>query len=163
MEPMPPALAGRFFTTGPPGKPFRSFLMRTLMCYWPLRAAWTWKTSVSMTAFMGTRNCPCLFFEDLQVGEMWPANANSESWHLEDCLPLPVLWGPSSRRDVTCQRKFWVMAPGRLCRRGSWGGVCWEHCHLRSVWSLRLWGRGLPPVCLPCVGCTIPLQYLIDH
>ena len=39
-----------------------------------------------MTAFMGTRNCPCLFFEDLQVGEMWPANANSESWHLEDCV-----------------------------------------------------------------------------
>ena len=86
METMPPALAGRFFTTGPPGKPFRLFLMRTLMCYWPLRAAWTWKTSASMTAFRGTPNCPGLFVEDLQVGEMWPANANSESWHLEDCV-----------------------------------------------------------------------------
>ena len=146
LEPVSPALAGRFSTTVPPGKPCASILfprswiifsiitLNSFLVILPISTSFSCSSGVSSCSFVQNIFLYCLILSNFLC--LW-----SPFHSLQDC-------------SFSC---FWCLPPGgwdwskRLVQASWWEGLVSTHCWV-ELGLVPLVGRAVSRVCLEVAG-----------
>ena len=159
IKPVSPALAGRFFTTEPPGKPVSLFKCWLTVAYMSQRVEWG-------GACLLWRAAPSLCWK----GILFSGLSGESCMEQQGWKPSPTLQPPlvvSMEKDVTARLCMSAQPDGCVCITGWWGGGWGRLSEIGTQegrkwlnWWLLLFGLPATPTCCHLQGLWSGLQEL---